>query len=88
MYGSYGINSNTRIRVKNITKLLIEAYNQKQEDDLFEMWKLQFPNMDKETFISFDEYKVKLMARKHTEITYDDIEKEMDKVIKAYEERR
>mgnify|MGYP007069478687 CR=1 FL=1 len=58
------------------------------ENELFDMWKLQFPNMDKENFISFEDYKNKLIVKKHTEISYEDIEKEMLLVEKSFAERR
>jgi len=74
--------------MKNITKLLAKAYEKELEDSLWEMWKLQFPNMDKETFISFEDYKNKLTNKRNTEISYEDIEKEMAQVEKRFAERR
>jgi hypothetical protein len=88
LYSNYGVNANTRLKAKYLTKLLEEAYKKEQEDSLWEVWKLQFPNMDKETFISFEDYKAKFMDRKHTEISYEEIETEMAKVEKAFAERR
>jgi hypothetical protein len=68
--------------------IFIYALEKNMENDLFEMWKLQFPNMDRESFISFEDYKNKLISKKHTEISYEDIEKEMAKVEKTFNERR
>lgn len=65
--------------------LFTYALEKNMENELFDMWKLQFPKMDKETFISFEDYKAKLMTKKHTQISYEDIEKEMAKVEKAFE---
>lgn len=76
------------MNIKKLTLLLSKAYEKEQENSLWEMWKLQFPNMHKETFISFEDYKTKLMSKKHTEISYEDIEKEMQIVERAFEERR
>lgn len=67
--------------------LFTYALEKNLENDFFEMWKLQFPNMDEESFISFEDYKAKMMTRKHSTISYEDIEKEMNEVVKAYERR-
>lgn len=66
--------------------LYIYALEKNTENELFDMWKLQFPNMDKETFISFEDYKKKIIKNNnHTQISYEEIEKEMEKVEKAFE---
>lgn len=57
-------------------------------DNLWEVWKLQYPNMNEENFISFKDYKKKntiQQKNKVSEISYEDIEKEMNEVIKAHE---
>lgn len=67
---------------------MISAAEKEVENKLWEYWKLQFPNMDKETYISFEDYKAKMTANKqHSEISYNDIENEMNAVVKAYERR-
>lgn len=68
--------------------IIIYALEKNTENEIFDMWKLQFPNMTKESYISFEEYKAKLISKKHTEISCEDIEREIDKVVKAYEEGR
>lgn len=71
--------------------LITYALEKNMENELFEMWKLQFPNMDKETYISFEDYKVKSTSQNYntnTKITYAEIEKEMAKVEKAFTEGR
>ena len=67
--------------------LLTYAFEKNMENELFDLWKLQFPHMTSETFISFDDYKNKVMANNanYTKISYEEIETEMDKVIKAFE---
>jgi hypothetical protein len=69
-------------------ELFTYALEKSRENDLWEMWKLQFPGWDKESYISFEDYKAKFMFKKHTTISYEDIEKEMDRVVKSYEEGR
>jgi len=67
--------------------LIMYALEKNRENDLWEMWKLQYPNMDKETFISFEDYKGKETNKKHTKLSYEEIEKEMLKVEQAFAER-
>lgn len=69
--------------------LFIYALEKNTENELFEMWKLQFPNMDKESYISFDDYKKKIITNKnYSKISYEEIENEMEKVEKAFAEGR
>ena len=80
--------SNTKIKIKNVTGLLIKAKEKEYEDSLWENWKLQYPQMDKETFISFKDYKKQNAierVNKSSQISYEDIEKEMNQIIKAHE---
>jgi len=69
-------------------EIFIHAIEKNVENDLWEMWKLQFPNMDKETFISFEDYKNKLKNKQYTKKSYEAIEKEMEQVERAFKERR
>lgn len=84
MYSNYGITINTRLKIKDIIKLLIKAYEKEQTNNLWDMWLIQFANMDKENYISFEDYKNKLISKNHTQISYKDIEKEMDLVEKTF----
>lgn len=69
-------------------ELFTYALEKDMENTLFDLWKLQYPNMTSDTFISFEDYKNKLITKKHTEISYEEIEKEMLKVENAFLERR
>ena len=84
MYSNYGITSASKTKLKNINKLLVKAFEKEQEDGLWEMWKLQFPNMTKENYVSFGDYKAKLSSPKHTEKTAEGIINEMLPVINAH----
>ena len=66
----------------------MKAYIKKQENIMWENWKLQYPLMNKETYISFEDYKKKSITRKTTQITYEEIEKEINAIIKNHEGRR
>lgn len=68
--------------------MLNKAKEKKYEDDLWEMWTLQYPQMDKESFISFKDYKKQNMIRQEnrgSQISYEEIENEMNEVILAHE---
>lgn len=80
--------SDTKIKIKNITELLIKAFEKEYEDSLWDTWKLQYPQMDKETFITYADYKKKSIiaqVNKGSQKSYEEIENEMDQVIKAHE---
>ena len=71
--------------------LIVYALEKNMENDIFEMWKLQYPQMEKETFISFEDYledyKANYKVKKHTAKSVEEIEDEMLKVVKSYERR-
>ena len=72
--------------------LFIYAIEKNKENYLFELWKLQYPQMDKENFENFTDYKNRLLKKqetknKTTEKTYEEIEKEMKEVEKAFGRR-
>lgn len=54
------------------------------------MWKLQYGHsvrIPSEDFIPFEKYKISLIEQKHSDITYEEIENEMNQIIKAHEEK-
>jgi len=69
-------------------ELFLHAIEKNRENDLWETWSLQYPRMDAENFISFEDYKKKSITQTVTKISFEDIEKEMEQVVKAFEERR
>jgi hypothetical protein len=76
--------------LKNVTNLLAKAFEKQQNDLLWDMWKLQYGHLVRisgEDFLSFEKYKASLTQQKQSTITYEEIEKEMNQVIKAHEER-
>ncbi len=90
LYSHYGINNNTKIKLKNVTNLLGMAFEKRQNDLLWDMWKLQYGHSVKiphEDFLPFEKYKETLITQKHINITYEEIEKEMEMIIKAHEAR-
>jgi len=74
--------------MKNITDLLAKAFEKQQNDLLWDMWKLQYGHLvriDSKDFLSFEKYKKSLIEQKHSNITYEEIEEEMEQIIKAHE---
>lgn len=69
-------------------ELYIYAIEQTQENNMWDLWKLQYPLMTKENYISFEDYKNKNVVKKHTKKSYEEIEKEMQQVENAFSERR
>ena len=45
------------MRLKTITQLLGDAYKKDFEDRLWQQWLSVYPNMSKENFISFQDFK-------------------------------
>ena len=41
-----------------------KAYEKKLDDNIWEMWLVEFPHMDKKTFLTFGDYKKKLLHKK------------------------
>ena len=71
-------------------ELFIYAFEQTIENDLYASWCMQYPQMTEETFISFANYKkdiMKVATREGSRITNEEIENEMDLIIKQYERR-
>lgn len=69
--------------------LIIYALDKATENELWEYWKLNVLK-DKENFISFEDYKAKFVKKdyKSSDVSYEEIEEEMAKVEKAFQERR
>lgn len=43
-------------------EIINKAYEKSFEDKAFKMWLTLYPNMDEKNFMSFDDYKTKLMT--------------------------
>lgn len=62
------------------------AIEKERENNLWEVYSLQYPNMNEDTFISFEDYKKKWTdSLNGSKISYEEIEIEMDKVVRSYE---
>lgn len=45
------------MKIKTVTKLLYDAYQKDIKDKLWQQWLAIYPNMDKEHFTSFEDFK-------------------------------
>ena len=64
-------------------ELIIKAYKQEKEDKLFQIWNLEHVWMDKDDYISFEDYKAKVLGKvgKSKEISKEEIEKEKQEAL-------
>ena len=77
------------MRLKDINKLVVGALEKEKENWAWDMWLTLYPNMDKNTFKSFEQYKAELFKpiTKTTEKTSEQIMQEFEKVIEQHEGR-
>ena len=91
MHSHYGINGSSRVRVRDLNRLLIEAIKKESEDSLWDRWVRLCPYMElgQIKFISFEDYKKALFESrvKVSEKTSEEIVAELLPVITAHEER-
>jgi hypothetical protein len=77
--------------IKNIIKLLIKAQEKEQEELLWQRWLAIYPYMEtgKLKFMSFNDYKDKLISKKFktTNMTKEEIEEDILKIKALYERR-
>lgn len=50
------------MRLKHITKLLIDAHEKDIDEQLWQQYALQYPGMDETTFVTFENYKLKALG--------------------------
>lgn len=84
---SYDFNFLIRQSPKRLNRLLVKASEKENENLIFDLWKSLYPKMmtGQIEFIAFSEFKEKLSKKQTSDISYEEIEKEMDRVIAAYE---
>lgn len=74
--------------IEDFLELYIETLIKKQEDKLFQEWLVQVPYMDKDSYISFNDYLNN--CKQNNQSNYDHVSdeellKEMEEVIKQFE---
>ncbi|MBC2721840.1 hypothetical protein [Desulfosporosinus sp.] len=90
MHSHYGIDRSSKVRLKDLVKLLNAAQKKESEDSLWEMWLTLYPKMNKDNFESFEDYKnraIKSVVRA-TEKTSEEIISELMPVIAAHEGKK
>jgi hypothetical protein len=69
--------------------LLVKANEKETEKLVYNLWKTLYPKMMTGyiEFIEFSQFKAKLLEKKNsaTSISFEDVEKEINQVIAAYE---
>ncbi|WP_342432607.1 hypothetical protein [Neobacillus sp. FSL H8-0543] len=72
-----------------LNRLLKNAFEKENENIVYELWKTLYPKMmsGQIEFMEYDIFKEKVTSKKNkfTDITYEEVEKEMDQVMAAYE---
>lgn len=78
MHSFYSIDYILRLPIKNVTRLLIKAKETKEEDMAWDVYLTIYPNMNEETYISFDDFfkrklpkKEEVKSKTETEILTD-----------------
>ena len=66
---------------ENAIKLINKAYEKDFENKAFSMWLTLYPNMDEKTFVSFGDYKYKLITPTTSTLSsMDDILKDVSEI--------
>jgi len=73
--------------LSTIHSLIKHSVEKEQEKYIWEMWLARYQWMDKDNFISFNDFKKNLLKPtvQHSNKSLEEIEEEMMKVVKAYE---
>lgn len=91
MHGHYGIGTSSKIRFKDLGKLIIKAIEKEQELKVWDRWIKLYPYMEfgRIKFISFDDYKNELLKPKPklSEKTSEEIIAEFMPIISAHENK-
>jgi hypothetical protein len=80
LHSHYGINSTTKIKLKTITLLLIDAYKKDREDKLWQQWLIDYGRMDSEHFISFEDYKKEFIKPEPEKVDVEDVLRDAEKI--------
>ena len=73
---------------KSAIKLINKAYEKDLEDKVYQMWLTLYPNMDKNNFISFEDFKAKVMIPNIQSLSSaEDVLKEVSEIRKKLERR-
>lgn len=80
------------MQVKNITRLLKKAKEKEQEKVAWDLWSNMYPHMITGHIKSksFNDFKNELLKQEpnHSNISEEEIEEELNKVIAAYEQKK
>lgn len=74
------------MRLRNITKLLIDAHTKDLEGQVWQQYALQYPGMNESSFVTFEDYKSKVLGTQVKE-NVDEILRNAE-LIKAADQKR
>lgn len=74
-----------KLNFKNITKLLIKAYEKQQEQKIWEMYLMRFQNMDKDNYVSFEDFKSKGTSVEENEMTPKELIEQAEKIKQKHQ---
>lgn len=63
-----------------VIEMYLKAKKENVVDKLWQQWLVRFANMDKETFISFDNYKKELMKPPLAKVDVDEVLKDVEEI--------
>jgi len=62
LHSHYGISGTSKIRLRSITELLIDAHEKDLGEVLWRQYALVYPGMTEKTFITFETYKARALG--------------------------
>lgn len=90
LYSHYGICSNSKMRLRTITKLIVDAHSRELEHLLWQKWLVDYGRMDSTNFISFEDYMANAfkIVVGNSRLNKDEIIKQAEAIKKAHQESR
>ena len=85
---SYEFNYLLRLKPKHLVKLLKKVYEEETKEQVRRIWLAQYPNMDKKTYISFEDFYNKQVKHIDKPKTKEEIMKNVDDILKKALKRR
>ncbi|WP_106531913.1 hypothetical protein [Planomicrobium soli] len=67
--------------------LYVKAMEKYQDEKLWEMWLSVYPQMDKDSFVSFEQFKLNARKQKHTKRSEEEIIKDSNNILKSMKKR-
>ena len=69
---------------KEGSELYLKATEKYQDERLWDMWLSIYPNMDKESFVSFEQFKLNARKQKITKRTDEEIIQDAENILQSF----